>query len=64
MAGSWHNNPEDRVIAFGWYMNFKIPLARGSPIRVRILNAQFQRLGWVVLHLERLFFVRFKKTPS
>lgn len=60
----WHNNPENRVIAFGWYMDFKIPLTRGSPIRVRVRNAQFEQLGWLRFHWERLLFVVFKKTPS
>lgn len=60
----WHSNPENRVVIFGWYMVFILPLTRGRNIRVRVRNAQFQQLRWLQFHWERMCFKLFGKVPG
>jgi len=55
----WHSNRENRVILFGWYMTLTLRLTRGRRVRVRVRNAEFQQLGWLRFHWERMRFTLF-----
>lgn len=54
-----HNEVENRVMLFVWFMTFRIPLTRGHTVTVRIRNADFKPIGFWRFYIERLFFMAF-----
>jgi len=58
---SWHNNMENRILLFLWFMTFELPLSRGRSVRVRVKNSEFKPIGFFKFHWQRLLFIWFGK---
>lgn len=54
-----HNEIENRVMLFVWFMTFRIPLTRSNTVTVRVRNADFKPIGFWRFHIARLFFLAF-----
>ena len=59
-----HGDPENRTLFWAWYFVIKVPLTRGSTLKIRVRNAEFQQLGFWRFHWERLRFLYLKHTPG
>ena len=55
------NNPNP--LTFLWYTTLTVPLTRGGKVRIRLRNAQFERLPFVKFHWERFRYIALGKTP-
>lgn len=58
-----HNDVENRIMIFLWFMTFKLQLSRGRPVRIRLRNADFEQVGFFRFHWERLLFLCFGRLP-
>lgn len=60
----WHNHAENRIMLFLWFMTFRFPLSSGRSVVVRIRNSNFETVGFLQFHWERLLFRCFGKVPD
>jgi len=52
-----HNDQQNRIMLFLWYMTFTIRLTRGGTVRLRFRNAGFSPVGVLRFYWEQLWFV-------
>lgn len=62
----WHNDAENKILLFLWFMTFELPLSRGRCVRVRIRirKSEFKPIGILRFHWERLLFLWFGKVTG
>jgi hypothetical protein len=59
-----HNNTDNRIIVFLWFMTFRLPLSRGRCVRVRFTNSDFVPIGFIKFQWARLLFIWFGRVPK
>ena len=61
---AWHNDVENRILIFLWFMVFRLTLTNGKRLTIRIRNASFQEVGFFKFHWERILYLLFGRLPS
>lgn len=59
-----HSNPENRLIAFLWYMTFVMPLTKGKTIRIRFRDGSLKSTGFLPFYWGLLLFRLFGWVPD
>lgn len=60
----WHPPTGNDILAFLWFMTIRLPLSRGRVVRIRVLNAELETMGFFRFYWQRLLWVRFGRLPK
>ena len=60
----WHPPTENDILAFLWFMTVRLPLSRGRVVRLRILNAELETMGFFQFYWQRFLYIRFGRLPK